>query len=320
VNPWLTRERGLSTGLTTRCLFKNAWYLSSTGFKQGYVFIYGTRIRDTGEGEPEPEYELSELVYDFNGDAVIAHGYSLLVDIVEYVVRGIRDFDLSVFTREELRKLAKAGVVNAYMSGVTLPVASTSHPEVVVDIARENSLRLGIIAERGTVSGNPFTVLLEQDGEYIYYEDKKISHYSSAICKPSEIRDNCVLVDARGYGNTTTAIEEVYMATGDPSLSFKLLTNLYRATGIDNGFVEKDSASDLIIYDLKNPLKSMPLINGDHSYKLLARSQQPDIVFIGGDVFYEHGENLAIPVVKINEILKKKTRGEQVGYPARTKL
>lgn len=296
----------MSSGLTTRCLFKNTWYLSSSGFKHGYVFIYGTRIQDEGEGEPEPELELSELVYDFDGDAVVAHGYSLLTDVVEYVVRGLSDVDLSVFTREELRKIAKAGVVNAYMSGVTLPVARTNYPEIVGDIARENSIRMGIIAERGTVSRNPFIVLLELDGEWVYFEDKKIGEYTSIICKPVEPRSTCMLLDARGYGNITTAIEEAYTATRDPGSSFRVLTNFYRATGIDNGFVEKGSASDLIIYDLKNPLKTIPLMRDEHLYKLMARSQQPDVVFIGGDIFYEHGENLAVPVVKINELFKKK--------------
>ncbi|MEM1772807.1 MAG: hypothetical protein QXQ71_03180 [Desulfurococcaceae archaeon] len=300
----------MSSGLTTRCLFKNTWYLSSSGFKYGYVFVYGTRIQDDGEGEPDPELELSELVYDFNGDAVIAHGYSLLVDIVEYVVRGLSGIDLSVFTREELRKIAKAGLVNAYMNGITLPVARTNHPEVIVDIARENSFRIGIIADRGTVARNPFIVLLELDGQWVYLDDRKIGEYSTVICKPSEPRNTCILPDARGYGNITTAIEETYTTARDPLLSFRILTNFYRTTGIDNGFVEKGSASDLIIYDLKNPLKTMPLITLEHPYKLLARSQQPDVVFIGGDVFYEQGENLAIPVVKINEIIKKKLRKE----------
>jgi hypothetical protein len=30
------------------------------------------------------------------------------------------------------------------------------------------------------------------------------------------------------------------------------------------------------------------------------------MVFIGGDIFYDHGENLAIPVVKIHELIKRK--------------
>jgi len=42
--------------------------------------------------------------------------------------------------------------------------------------------------------------------------------------------------------------------------------------------------------------------------KLVMRAQQPDIVFIGGDIFYDHGENLAIPVVKIHEIIKKRVK------------
>ncbi|MEM4036206.1 MAG: hypothetical protein QW700_00135 [Desulfurococcaceae archaeon] len=298
----------MSSGVATKSLLKNVWFLAGNGFKYGYVFMHGSRIEDAREGEPEPEYELAELVYDFEGDAVVVHGYSLLVDLVEYVVRGVNDLDLSVFTREELRKLTKVGVVNAYMSGVTLPVAHTRHPEIAVDVARENSVRIGIIAERGTVpSRGPFTLLLEVDGSWLYYDDRRLGEYDSLVCKPGNIKGSCVLVDARGYGNITTAIEEVYREVGNPEASYKILTDLYRVSGADSGFVEKGALSDIIVYDLKNSLKAIPIKTTRHMFTLLSRSQQPDIVFIGGDVFYEFGENLAIPIVKVNEILKKAT-------------
>ncbi|MEM3346321.1 MAG: hypothetical protein QXY11_01330 [Desulfurococcaceae archaeon] len=296
----------MSSGIATRCLLKNAWYLSSNDFHYGYVFLHGSRVEDVGEGDPLPEYELAELVYDFEGDALIVHGYSLIVDIVEYVVRGMSNIDLSVFTDEELRKLANVGLVNAYMNGVTVPVAKTRYSKIVGDVARENAMRVGLLAERGTVSRNPFTVLLEVDDGWLYFEDKRLGEYSSMVCKPYEVRETCILVDARGYGNITTAIENVYSYTRSPEVAFRLLTNFYRVANIDNGFVERRSASDIIVYDLKNPLKSMPITSKRDLYSLLARSQQPDMVFIGGEIFYEHGENLAIPVVKINELLKRR--------------
>jgi len=144
--------------------------LSSSGFKYGYVFINGSRIEDAGEGDPPPEYELVELMYDFEGDALVTHGYSVVVDIVEYVLRGLDNIDLSIFTREELRKLANVGLVNSYINGVTLPVAITSKPEVVADVARENMMRIALIVDRGTVSRNPFLLLLEVDNGKVYFE------------------------------------------------------------------------------------------------------------------------------------------------------
>lgn len=304
----------MSSGVATRSLFKNVWFLTSSGFKYGYVFLYGSRVEDAAEGEPAPEYELAELLYDFEGNAIVAHGYSVLVDLVEYVFRGMQNIDLSIFTREELRKLTKIGVVNAYINGVTLPFARTKHPEVVIDIARENSMRIGVIAERGVVSKNPFTVILEVDGDRVYYDDKKIGIYDSVICKPIRVSEKCVLIDSIGYGNLTTAIELVYRETGSPDFSFRILTNMYRISDIDNGYVEKGAASDLIIYDLKNPLKAIPISSAQSAYSLLTRSMQPDIVFIGGDVFYEFGENLAIPIVKVNELLKKVAYAKPTGF------
>lgn len=302
----------MSGGVTTKSLIKNAWFLTENGFRHGYVFMCGSRIEDADEGEPAPEYELAELVYDFEGNAVVIHGYGLMVDLVEYVVRNISDVDLFVFTKDELKKLASVGVVNAYTSGVTLPVTRTNYPEVVVDVARENNIRIGIVAERGTVScRNPFTLLFEVDGGWMYHDDRKIGEYDRLVCRPTNPHANCAIVDARGYGNIVTAIEEVYRETRCPEVSYRILTGPYRVSGIDSGFVEKRASSDIIVYDLKNPLKAIPIRSAKHAYTLLSRSQQPDIVFVGGDVFYEHGENLAIPVVKINELLKKRLTGSE---------
>ena len=300
----------MASGYATRTLLKNTWYLSSSGFKYGYVFLDSTRISDVGEGEPPPEYELADLLYDFNGDAVVFHGYSLILDVVEYVFRGLQGVDLSIFTREELKKLANVGLVNSYINGVTLPIAITMHPEVVVDVARENMMRVGLVVERGTVAGNPFTVLLEVDEGKLYHGDRVIGEYSKLICTPSRVNTDCSIVDARGYGNVLTAIEEVFAHTGNPDQSLRILTSTYRVTGIDSGFVEKASTSDLLIHDVKNPLKTIPLTMQENLYQIAVRSQQPDMVFIGGDIFYDHGENLAIPVVKINELLKKKIKAD----------
>lgn len=296
----------MSSGMAVRCLIKNTWYISSTGFGQGYVYLYGSRVEDVGEGEPPPEYELAELLYDFEGDALVAHGYSLLVDIVEFPVRGLEGFDLSVFTREELKKLARIGVVNAYINGVTLPVAITSHPEVIADVARESGMRIGIVAARGTAPRLALTPLLEVEDGWLYYEDRRIGRVESSICSPGNVAGDCLLVDARGYGNTLTAVEEVYRGAQSPEQAYRTLTNFYRITGVDSGYVDKNSASDLVVYDLKNPLKSIPVTSPASLYSLLRRAQQPDIVFVGGDVFFERGENLAIPLTKVNDLLKQR--------------
>lgn len=296
----------MSSGLALRCLLKNTWYLSSKGFNKGYVYIYGGRVEEVGEGEPEPEYELADLLYDFEGDALAVHGYSVVLDVVEYVVRGVSGVDLTVFTREELKKLAKIGVVNAYTNGITLPVAITKYPEVVVDVARENGVRIGLIVERGVVSKTPFTPILEVENGYLYYEDKRLGLLEKTLCTPLNPTEDCLIVDARGYGNTLTAVEEVYRLAKTPERGYQLLTGFYRVAGLDSGYLDKNAASDIIVYDTRNPMKTIPMTDLTSLYTLLKRSLQPDLVFVGGDVFYEKGENLAIPVVKVNELFKKK--------------
>ncbi|MGC8982972.1 MAG: hypothetical protein ACP5KA_04370 [Desulfurococcaceae archaeon] len=293
----------MSSFTASRSLLSNVWYLTSEGFKQGFVFLRGTRIEDVGE-EPPPEYELAELVYNFESSALVVHGYSLIVDLLEYVTRMIGDPDISTLTKQESKKLVEVGIVNAYINGVTLPIAVTKYPEVVGEAARQNGVRVGVIAERGTVSPNPFLVVFEVDNGHLYYEDSKLGPLST-ICRPETASKSCLLVDARGYGNVLTAIEEVYRSFNEPLESYKLLTNPYKLAHIDGGFVEKGSASDVLVYDLRNPLKAAPILGEYCLYKVLSRSQQPDIVFIGGDVFYEFGENLAIPLVKVMDVVKK---------------
>ena len=295
----------MSSMMASRSLLNNAWYISKSGFKRGFLFLYGSRVADEGE-EPLPEYELSELVIDFEGRALVIHGYSLLVDLVEYVFRRIHsNVDLSVLTREEVKKLAEIGLVNAYMSGVTLPVTRTRYVEAVIDAARENGIRIGVLAERGSLSSNPFVVLFEIDSEKLYFEDKALGNLNEVVCKPQNASSQCILVDARGYGNTLTAIEEVYMSALSIKEAYEVLTRPYRVVGLDDGYVEKGSTSDLIVYDLRNPLKASPCTSEDHLYAVIARSQQPDIVFVSGDVFFEFGENLAIPVSRVDNILIK---------------
>jgi hypothetical protein len=295
----------MSTITASRSLLNNAWYFSKSGFKRGFVFLYGSRVVDEGE-EPLPEYELSELVIDFEGKALILHGYSLLVDIVEYIFRGISSkVDLSVLSKEEIKKLTEIGLVNAYMSGVTLPLAITDHPAALADAARENGVRAGILAERGTVSASPFLLVFEVDCGRLYYQDKVLGALNEVLCTPQKTRNNCLIVDARGYGNTLTAVEEVYRSAQSVIEAYEALTRPYRVAGVDEGYVEKDSASDLIIYDLRNPLKASLHSRVDYLYSVIARSQQPDIVFVGGDVFYEFGENLAIPISRVDNIVAK---------------
>ncbi|MCC6041423.1 MAG: hypothetical protein LM557_04535 [Desulfurococcaceae archaeon] len=295
----------MSSITATRSLLSNAWYFSKIGFKRGFVFLYGSRVMDEGE-EPLPEYELSELIIDFEGKALILHGYSLLLDIVEYVFRGMKNrVDLSVLSKEEIKELAEVGLVNAYMSGVTLPLAVTEHVSVLADAARENGVRAGVIAERGTVTTNPFLLVFEVDNERLYYQDKVIGGVDEVLCTPQRVKNTCLIVDARGYGNTLTAIEEVYRSSHSVKEAYEILTGPYRASGVDEGYVVKGAASDLIVYDLRNPLKAGLQSKKDYLYSIIARSQQPDIVFVGGDVFYEFGENLAIPISRVDRVVAK---------------
>lgn len=292
-----------------RILLNNTWYLEPDGFKKGYVFIDGFYIKSTGE-EPEPEYELSELQYDFNGYGIVIHGYSVVIDTLEYFFKGFKEIDYSIFTRQELKKIMEATLLRSYISGVTLPIIETPFIDIVMDIARENSLKVGVITEEGsgrdTVDRNVFFLTRRNNG--LYYGDKLLGEIKE-ICKPSDVDQECLVIDTRGYGAVSTAIEIVFKKLGDPSLAYRVLTNPYRLLRVDNGFVQASSSADLLIHDLREPLKSFPIYRPEQCYEVLWRTSTPDMVLVNGNVIYERGENLVFSLSKLHEIIGKAVKG-----------
>ncbi|MEM3926841.1 MAG: hypothetical protein QXU13_04605 [Desulfurococcaceae archaeon] len=286
-----------------KILFNNTWYLEPGGFRKGFIFVDGLFVKSTG-AEPEPEYEFSELSYDLGGYGVVVHGYSMIIDTLEYFLKGFRDY--SIFTKQELKKIMEASLLRSYVSGVTLPIVETPFVDLVMDIAREYSFRIGVIVrhdDRYDFMDKNILFIVKKNNN-LYSNDKVITQANS-VCKPEDVSPDCNIIDARGYGALFTGIEIVFKRLRNPLLAYRLLTNPYRLLSVDDGFVQSGASADLLVYDLKDPLKSLPLSDPEQCYEVLSRTSTPDIVVVNGNVVYERGENLVFTLSKLHEIVGK---------------
>jgi len=82
-----------------------------------------------------------------------------------------------------------------------------------------------------------------------------------------------------------------------------MLSKPYSLLGFDNGFVDKGSKPDLLVFDLKHSYKSTPISRLDN---VLLRGYTPDIVFINADIYFDHGESLVITPIVIDKYLVEK--------------
>ncbi|MEZ0394320.1 MAG: hypothetical protein ABWK00_04680 [Desulfurococcaceae archaeon] len=301
-----------------RTLLKNVVYLADDGPRSGFVFFDATGVRDVGT-EYEPEYELAELVYDFGGGGVVVHGFSALVDIAEFVFRGFNDVDFSVFDRSELKMFAEVGLASAISSGITLPVVMTGLEDVVREVARQQGLKMIFISETMTEDEVPGSIVVNLIGETMFHDGKALGSVRDLICSPHNLSGKCLFLDLRGplgprgrlhaFAETGLGFTELYAELVKP----------YRYFSVDGGHVNKGSRSDLLLYDLRDPFKAAPLRALDDVLRALSRWPAPDLVFVGGDIFYEKGEHLAvIPSPKIHSILNKVTGREGPSVTAST--
>lgn len=282
----------------------NKVYYRKNALSKGFIYFDESGVIDEGE-EPEPEYELSELVYNFDYNVYVTHGFSVLVNVSNYIFRGGRR-DASIFTKEDIKKIIYAALFELTLNGVTLPVVMDENPEIVAETAHMNGLMVALMVERGTCRKYPDTLYIEVDNEALYVYDEKIGLINDLVCRVDNVNNKCVFLNISGEStwNISSILYHIVKSTRmDLSEALNILTKPYRALGLDNGIVEKKSRSDLIAYDLRNSLFTSTI---DRVEEVVLRGYPPDYVFIRGDVYFEKNEALIIVPIKIHDIVLNK--------------
>lgn len=288
---------------SVRVLFSNLWFPVKTGVVKGCIFIEKGRIGFIGE-HPEPEHELSELQYDFQGYAMALHGFSTVVDVVEYPLRRLRVGDLSVLSRDELKTVAEVGLINAVSNGITMPIIHSDHSEAAVEAARELGVPLIVIhGGEARVHGGIHSFTL-RNGR-LYVDDKPLGPLDDVLCSPLSTRSTCRIMDLRSAGSTPQPLAILHSAGVDAVRLYRILTEPYRLIGAGEGYVDRGETADLQVVDLRNPVKASIIRGEEDFWSTASRFTSPDLVLIHGEVVYEKGEYLIKPLRSITGILGK---------------
>jgi hypothetical protein len=279
-----------------KILLKNLYYYSDRIVKKGFVYVEEHLVKDAGE-EALPEYELSDVVYDFNNHAYAVHGFSMVLKGVEQPFRGISHSDLSIYTESELEKIALHVFTVYYSLGITLPIIETDHPGIVNKVAKEHGLQLVLVHDRGVIPHYGSLFYIERDGERLYYQDSFIGFENKVFCKPEKLDEGCIAIDARSvdlpHPSVISALGRI-----DFERLLEALSKPYRFLGLDNGCVDKGSRSDILVYDLRSPLKQQPLMP-EILFKTPFKNLQPDLVIVKGDFAFEYGEILTVSLPRV---------------------
>lgn len=274
-------------------LLKDVLYLDKSGFRPGYVYSKGDAIGDVGE-EPEPEYELSEMLYEMDKRAIVLHGYSAIIDTYEFAFRGYGAIDYSVFTKAELKVLAEYGLSEALSHGITLPIIASPMPEIAVEVLRKAGLPGAVISSEEIAAPANVITMKIRNGK-VYRGDGLVCNMS-AICRPGELREGCAFLDLRGILNYSAALHLAGELVGGVEKLYELLVSPYVALGLDGGYIERGNLSDIVLFDLKNPQNVCPVKSQEGYWAIVKRFNRPDIVVVRGEVAYERGEHIAYTI------------------------
>ncbi|MCY0868416.1 MAG: hypothetical protein OWQ48_04200 [Desulfurococcus sp.] len=285
-----------------RVLLGNLWFPTREEVVKGYIFVENGRVGFTGSSI-EPEHELSELQYDFQGWGLALHGFSAIVDIVEFPLRMLGVKDTSILSRSEVEMLAEAGFANAIASGVTMPIAFTRHAEVVLSVARRLGVKVAVVSSRGVLSDTT-GYIFELENSVLSFRDSVLGYYSDVVCTPRSLKPSCRILDLRGAGSTLQVLA-AFIDSMDSRGFYRLLTEPYRITGESTGFIEAGSPADIQVVDLRNPLKASIIESEAGYWSTLSRFMPPDIVLVNGEVVYEKGEHIAVVLKDLTRILEK---------------
>ncbi|WP_245521918.1 hypothetical protein [Staphylothermus hellenicus] len=280
------------------------YILKEKGIDRGFIYFDNDKIIDTGK-EADPIYELSELVIDYEYKALAIHGYSVLTSLSEYPYRGLGvKADLSIFTRDELKKIINAALYELIMNGVTFPLIYDEYIDLVIKILKEHNLKAGIIAEEGTVPEYTGLYYIHIRGDNLYYNDEKLGSIKDAICSPEKINSNCLFLDLRNYYtyNLSYIMNILVKSLKNMFSALEIFAKPYKLIRIDKGYIDKQAKPDIVIYDLREPYLVAPR---NHVLLSVLRGYVPSQVFINGDTFFDHGESLVLGKTRIDFILEK---------------
>ncbi|WP_440059067.1 hypothetical protein ACSU1N_04580 [Thermogladius sp. 4427co] len=270
-------------------LYGETFYYSSKGVNKGFVFIEGDRITDIGVEAP-PEYELSELLLKYDKPALITHGFSAIIPGPEFAFRGLEE-GYERIGAELFEKSIEASISIAISNGITLPI-------LVDDASCKATAILSRLQVRGvTITPEPcsrpgvLNILLDRAGN-LFYNGNVIGNIRDVVCSPGSVSEKCLFLDTRSEHSRN--VESWLTKSNNPRILYEILVKPYRILRLDNGFVDVKSLSDILVYDLSDPLLSIPISRLDPV--AVAMRGRPQVVIVGGDIAYEKGEYLlAIP-------------------------
>lgn len=269
---------------------------------KGYILFNNEKIIDHGEEAP-PEYELSEMVIDYHYKAYALHGFSLAVNPMKYLFRGINtSIDLSIYSDDDLKKICLASLYELYMNGVTLPITYGERVDIVNKVAKEHNLPLAIINEENTLSKYKGLIYIDKKNNELYINDEKLGKHDNVICEFHNISHKCIIIDITNYYtfNTSLIASKIYEITRSIEKTMELLVKPYVFLGLDHGIIDKNAYPDIIIYSLKDSKKIIPI--NEINYIIL-RGYPPDQVFVKGDIFFDQGEPMVILSVDLSNLL-----------------
>lgn len=275
----------------------NVRYLSGSGLREGFVFIDSGKVAAVGE-EPEPEYELSELVLKYERPALVVHGFSAVIPSWDLPFRGLpKRPQRHSLGREAAEKIVEASLSLALSRGVTLPAFVEGEPEVVLDVLRKHEIRGVVISDKSFNS--PYALgLLVREG-VVTYEGRVLGRLDEILCSPRSVKEGCIFVDARA--EQALSPQAWLSAASEPRAAFEALRKPYVALGIDSGFVDSGAEADLLVYDLGEESIALPPSLAD---PVVAASRGgPQVVIARGDLAYEKGESLAVVPPDLSKVL-----------------
>ncbi len=280
---------------TPRVLFKNIYMYTVNGLSKGFIYVEDGVMKDYGL-EPRPEYELSELVYDFEYKAIAFYGFSYAIKPSTYPYRCsyIREG-----VRENVEKYIKASLIESIRHGLTYPIIfdSPAYIDRIIQVLRTTNLKAGIVLDRDSIDyyrkyssfKNIEFIILDGDLE-VCGEDVTCIGMDD-VCSEDNASQSCSLL----YIEYTTIPYLVYhrlSAKGvSPKQVFKLLTSGYRLLKLGSGFIEKNVIADILVYDLRD-LKT-PLLRND-PLSIVFRGYPPDIIVLNGEVVVEREYNYIV--------------------------
>ena len=287
------------SGKGYRTLINNTYILTGKTVIKGFLFFDNEKIIDIGT-EASPEYELAEYVMDYEYKAVALHGFSVATRLSNYPFRGISDYDLNTFTKEEIKEFIQAGLYELILNGITLPIIIDEYPELVAEVLRHFNIN-GVIVSDTTIKTYPGIQYLFVENNIVKYKDEKLGEFNKLFCRVNQVNDECSFLDISDLPTyNLSAISLIANQLGREETFMNLITKAYKVLGIDNGVIDKGAKPDIILYDLRDSLKTLPAksINS-----IILRGYPPDQVYLGGDIFFDHGESLVFTRTDLSQII-----------------